>query len=140
MLNVWKKKQKAARDAAQDSAAQALVQAVNDEGGVDEEEQQENLVITFPWEDDSEDTSTVAAAPRGSAGDGGTSADAHYGALGGVKIARLRELLRERGEAPLATVKQSDPPPDTPPSGPARSAAVLEILRRRLACVLAAAS
>ena len=140
MLNVWKKKQKAARDAAQDSAAQALVQAVNDEGGVDEEEQQENLVITFPWEDGSEDTSTVAAAPRGSAGDGGTSADAHYGALGGVKVARLRELLRERGEAPLATVKQSDLPPDTPPSGPARSAAVLEILRRRLACVLAAAS
>jgi len=63
--------------------------------------------------------------------------DAHYAALGGVQVAVLRARLRENDNEALATVKQSDLAPSTPSAGPAKSAAVKELLRRRLARVLA---
>ena len=63
--------------------------------------------------------------------------DAHYAALGGVQVAVLRARLRENDNEALATVKQGDLAPSTPSAGPAKSAAVKELLRRRLARVLA---
>ena len=49
----------------------------------------------------------------------------------------MRTRLRSLGESTLATVKADDLPIATPDTGPAKSAAVILLLRRRLARVLA---
>jgi hypothetical protein len=51
---------------------------------------------------------------------------------------KLQELLRAEGEVALASVKQTDLPAGTPTSGPIKSTAIVALLRRRLATVLAA--
>ena len=60
----------------------------------------------------------------------------HYGSLEGAKVSELRARLR-RNDAELATVRAADI--DSGLEGPAKSAAVLDVLRQRLARVLAAA-
>jgi hypothetical protein len=49
----------------------------------------------------------------------------------------LRQRLRAADQADLATVAQAALPRGTPATGPAKSAAVKDLLRRRLARVLA---
>lgn len=136
MLNVWKKNQKAKRDEAQNSAARALTQA-NDERDVDDE-------LVTDDEDDEDDWTpgAAAAAPRGSGEDRRedgdvTDEDAHYGNLDGVGVSVLRQRLRDEGQERLASVKQSDLPAGTASSGAGKSEATRELLRRRLARVLA---
>ena len=88
------------------------------------------------------DTTASADSTTGPGNGGGdgtelSEEDAHYAALDGVQVAVLRARLRENDNEALATVKQGDLAPGTPLAGPAKSAAVKELLRRRLARVLA---
>ena len=138
MLAVFKNKQKQARDAAQDGAAIALARAVEADHGADEDGE----VMT----DDEGEADTVVAGAAGAAADGGAAVvgapaqseeDMQYGALDGATVAVLRQRLRAADQADLATVAQAALPRGTPATGPAKSAAVKDLLRRRLARVLA---
>lgn len=151
MLTAFKKKQQAKRDAAQDAAARALAAAaagdVPDESADDDDEliaddnaNEEPEEGTSAASADTAESAGSAATGPGNGGVGGgtepSEEDAQYAALDGSGVAVLRARLRENDQEALATVKQSDLPPGTASAGPAKSAAVKEILRRRLARVL----
>jgi hypothetical protein len=147
MLTAFKRKQQALRDAAQDSAARALAAAAaadvpEDAGDAAEEE----LIADgkpAPAADGAASDATATAeegaqpAAPGARDEHTSLVDAHYAALADVGVAVLRQRLRENDEEAQATVNQSALPAGTPPSGPGKSAAVRELLRRRLAGVLA---
>ena len=135
----------AERDAAQDAAARALARDVRrggEGGGAMEDDESDGEAIS---DDDGDDDDGGAGAPSG--GGGGTSApsdetaaaaeEAMFASLEGYKVGELRERLRSLGEAPLATVRVADLPARTPTSGPEKAAAVLLVLQRRVARVLA---
>ena len=63
--------------------------------------------------------------------------DFHLERLRSSSVAELRRLLRDAGEATLATVKQADLPEGTAATGPEKSTAVRALLRSRAATVLA---
>ena len=150
MLTAFKRKQQALRDAAQDSAARALAAAAaadvpEDAGDAAEEE----LIADHRVPEPAPAADGAASDAAATAEDGAQPAapgardehtslvDAHYAALADVGVAVLRQRLRENDEEAQATVNQSALPAGTPPSGPGKSAAVRELLRRRLAGVLA---
>ena len=87
---------------------------------------------TVPTDDGGDDTPEAATltGDRGVIG-GADDENAHFAALDGVKVAVLRERLREEGRAPLAMVRQADLPAETPASGAVKSAAVRLLLRLR---------
>ena len=136
MITAWKNNEKSKARAAQDEAALELARKVGEEPDEELESDDEP-----PGEGDDPSDS----APKGSGGDGDTTSDnmrevtqAHFDSLSGVTVTRLRERLRLLNEAALATVKDTDLPEGI--AGTEKSAAVVVVLRGRLASVLAAAS
>ena len=106
------------------------------------DEGDDGSVVGSDDEGDDDDTnadpagSDITAGEAAAAGDNGDGAvKSHYDNLEGAKVSELRARLRE-GNAELATVRAADI--DSGLEGPAKSAAVLDVLRQRLAQVLAA--
>ena len=138
-IAIFKRKKEARRNNAQNSAARAVARAAR-AAGTDEGD--DDSVVGSDDEGDDDDTN---ADPAGSDSTGGEAAAAgdngdgavksHYNNLEGAKVSELRARLRE-GNAELATVRAADI--DSGLEGPAKSAAVLDVLRQRLAQVLAA--
>lgn len=138
MLTRFKNKRESERREAQDKAARALAReaAVGDESALGE------IVVSddedAPDEDAlDEDLPEVQQAPTENRDESDEAV--HFAALDGVTVTVLRQRLRESGKSELATVKADALPPGTPTEGPAKSAAVLRLLRERLARSLAAA-
>ena len=61
----------------------------------------------------------------------------HLARLSSIGPHKLQELLRAEGEVALVSVKQTDLSTSTPTSGPIKTTAIVWLLRRRLATVLA---
>ena len=156
MLNLWKKRQKEARAAAQDAGARALARALGGGGGggaddedepISSDEEEDGGDDRHGGGDDGRRERGDGDAARAATGDAAAAAAAAettanaeeeiFKSLDGSKAADLRTRLRSLGESTLATVKADDLPIATPDTGPAKSAAVILLLRRRLARVLA---
>ena len=138
MLTRFKNKRESERREVQDKAARALAReaAVGDEIALGE------IVVSddedAPDEDAlDEDLPEVQQAPTENRDESDEAV--HFAALDGVTVTELRQRLRESGKSELATVKADTLPPGTPTEGPEKSAAVLRLLRERLARSLAAA-
>jgi len=87
---------------------------------------------------DSDDDAGDASDDEGPTGSGvaQSALDAHFTNLDGVKVTELRARLRAK-QNPTSVV-EADLPSSTPAIGAAKSAAILLVLRKRLAGVLAA--
>ena len=134
MIAIFKRKKEARRNEAQNSAARAMTRAAR-AAGTDEGD--DDSVV------DSDDEGNGETDPTDSGdavGEAATASDdgfkVHYGSLDGAKVSELRARLRQN-DAELATVRAADIDSDL--VGAAKSAAVLDVLRQRLARVLAAA-
>jgi hypothetical protein len=130
MLNAWKRAQKSKRDAAQDSAARALARKARDAGVADDET---DTGIIDSDDNDSNDGDGDHPMTEGSTPQ--TAFQLHFVNLAGIKVGDLRERLHAKHHSKI--VYAADLPAGTPPSGTQKSAAVLNILRERLARVLA---
>ncbi|EGB05719.1 hypothetical protein AURANDRAFT_66204 [Aureococcus anophagefferens] len=148
MLNIWKKTKKEARDAAQNSAARDVARAARAAGvaAVDDDEVPSS-------DDDADDPMEMDTSPDGDANadggaDGGADAanddptDGYMAQLAGVGVRELRRRLREeRGDStPLASVRAADLAPSDLRTGESKAQATLDLLRQRLATVLAGGS
>ena len=134
MIAIFKRKKEARRNEAQNSAARAMTRAAR-AAGTDEGDDDSAV--------DSDDEGNGETDPTDSGdavGEAATASDdgfkVHYGSLEGAKVSELRARLRQN-DAELATVRAADIDSDL--VGAAKSAAVLDVLRQRLARVLAAA-
>ena len=134
MINAWKRKEKSKREAAQDSAARVLARASRDAGEANDDDDDDEI-IDSDADEEGVANGDVGVSPitRGSAQP--TAFDAHFSNLAGIKVTMLRARLRDMEQPDNACA--ADLPADTPSSGAEKSAAVLYVLRRRLALFLA---
>ena len=131
MLSSWKRSEKQKSDLAQDSAARALARASR----ADEPGDHDDEIVDSDDDNDAADDHGDAIdddAPMDS-GMSPAAIDVHFANLDGVKVSELRTRLRAKQVS--ATVAAIDIPANTQPGN--KSAAVLRVLRERLARALA---
>ena len=118
------------REAAQDSAARLLARKARDAGAAHDDN--DNGIIDS---DNGDSSDGEGDHPMTEVSTSQTAFQLHFVNLAGIKVGELRERLHAKQHSKI--VYAADLPDGTPPSGTQKSTAVLNVLRERLARVLA---